>query len=391
MPEGLKDKVAIVGVGCTRFGENNSQSYEDLVVEAGLAAFADAGITADRVEAAWFGAYSPNNGRGKASVSLADSLRLYGIPITRVENFCATGTDAFRNASMAVASGMYDVVLVLGAEKLKDRPLRGLAREGPHPYQQEGLTAPGIFGLAATRYFHQFGLSREAGKEKLAQVAVKNHYNGARNAKAHFQMEVTPEQVLKAPMVCDPLGLFDCCPTTDGAAAAVICRADMARQFRADPVYLKGIGLRVFTGRPWNDSSFDYLGFPSTRAAADEAYRMAGIQDPAREIDLAEVHDCFTITEILNYEDLGFCRKGEGAAFISEGRSSLAGDMPVNTSGGLKSFGHPIGASGIRMIYEVVTQLRGQAGDRQVKNARQGLVHNLGGPGSVACVAVLGN
>ena len=165
----------------------------------------------------------------------------------------------------------------------------------------------------------------------------------------------------------------------------------MARQFRADPVYLKGIGLRVFTGRPWNDSSFDYLGFPSTRAAADEAYRMAGIQDPAREIDLAEVHDCFTITEILNYEDLGFCRKGEGAAFISEGRSSLAGDMPVNTSGGLKSFGHPIGASGIRMIYEVVTQLRGQAGDRQVKNARQGLVHNLGGPGSVACVAVLGN
>ena len=391
MPEGLKDKVAIIGVGCTKFGENNDLSYEDMVAEAGFAAFRDAGIEPSRIEAAWFGAYSPNNGRGKASVSLADSLRLYGIPITRVENFCATGTDAFRNAAMAVASGVYDVVLVLGAEKLKDRPLRGLAREGPHPYQQEGLTAPGIFGLAANRYFHDFGLSRDEGKQALAQVAVKNHYNGARNPKAHFQMEITPEQVLKAPMVCDPLGLFDCCPTTDGSAAAVLCRADLAKQFRPDPIYLKGIGLAVFTGRPWNDASFDYTGFPSTRTAAQQAYRMAGVADPVKEIDLAEVHDCFTITEILNYEDLGFCKKGEGQHFIAEGRSALSGDLPVNTSGGLKSFGHPIGASGVRMIYEVVTQLRGQGGARQVKDAELGLVHNLGGPGSVACVAVLGN
>lgn len=391
MPEGLKDKVAIIGVGCTKFGENNDLSYEDMVAEAGFAAFRDAGIEPGRIEAAWFGAYSPNNGRGKASVSLADSLRLYGIPITRVENFCATGTDAFRNAAMAIASGVYDVVLVLGAEKLKDRPLRGLAREGPHPYQQEGLTAPGIFGLAANRYFHDFGLSRDEGKQALAQVAVKNHYNGARNPKAHFQMEITPEQVLKAPMVCDPLGLFDCCPTTDGSAAAVLCRADLARQFRPDPIYLKGIGLAVFTGRPWNDASFDYTGFPSTRTAAAQAYKMAGVADPVKEIDLAEVHDCFTITEILNYEDLGFCKKGEGKHFIAEGRSSLAGDLPVNPSGGLKSFGHPIGASGVRMIYEVVTQLRGQGGARQVKDAELGLVHNLGGPGSVACVAVLGN
>lgn len=391
MPEGLKDKVAIIGVGCTKFGENNDLSYEDMVAEAGFAAFRDAGIEPARIEAAWFGAYSPNNGRGKASVSLADSLRLYGIPITRVENFCATGTDAFRNAAMAVASGVYDVVLVLGAEKLKDRPLRGLAREGPHPYQQEGLTAPGIFGLAANRYFHDFGLSRDEGKQALAQVAVKNHYNGARNPKAHFQMEITPEQVLKAPMVCDPLGLFDCCPTTDGSAAAVLCRADLAKQFRPDPIYLKGIGLAVFTGRPWNDASFDYTGFPSTRTAAQQAYKMAGVADPVKEIDLAEVHDCFTITEILNYEDLGFCKKGEGQHFVAEGRSSLAGDLPVNPSGGLKSFGHPIGASGVRMIYEVVTQLRGQGGARQVKDAELGLVHNLGGPGSVACVAVLGN
>lgn len=386
MPEGIRDKVAIIGAACTKFGDNFDQSYEDMVVEAAFGAFADAGIEPERVEAAWLGTYSPYAGRGKASVSLADALRLYGKPISRVENFCATGTDAFRNAAMAVASGMYDVVLVVGAEKLKDRPVRGLAREAAHPYMAEGLTAPGIFAMAANRYFHRFG----GGKPALAKVAVKNHYNGARNPKAHFQMEVSEEQVLNAPMVCDPLGLFDCCPTTDGAAAVVLSRADIARQFRDDYVLVKGLGLAVHTGRPWNEGDFEYVGFPSTRAAAAEAYQMSGIADPVKEIDLAEVHDCFTWTEISNYEDLGFCKKGEGVHFIGEGRSALSGDMPVNTSGGLKSFGHPIGASGVRMIYEVVTQLRGQAGARQVKDPELGLVHNLGGPGAVACVVVLG-
>jgi acetyl-CoA C-acetyltransferase len=382
----MKDKVAVIGVGCTKFGDLFDQSYEDMVVDAAKAAFSDAGIEADRIDAAWLGTYSPYGGHGKASVSLADSLRLYGKPITRVENFCATGTDAFRNAAMAVASGMHDVVLVLGAEKLKNRPSRGLTSEGEHPYQTEGLTAPGIFAMAATRYFHQF----HAGRESLAKVAVKNHENGAKNPKAHFQMQITEEQALKAPMVAWPFGLFDCCPTTDGAAAAILCRADMAKEFRDDYVLLKGMGLAVTSGRPWYDPSYDYVGFAATQNAAQAAYKMAGISDPVREIDLAEVHDCFTWTEITNYEDLGFCRKGEGAQFIAEGRSALSGDMPVNTSGGLKSFGHPIGASGVRMIYEVVTQLRGQAGTRQIKNAQLGLVHNLGGPGAVACVLVLG-
>jgi acetyl-CoA C-acetyltransferase len=387
MAQGIRDRVAVIGAGCTKFGDNFAQSYEDLVVEAAFEAFRDAKIEPERIEAAWLGTYSPYAGRGKASVSLADALRLYGKPITRVENFCATGTDAFRNAAMAVASGMYDVVLVLGAEKLKDRPIRGLAREAAHPYMADGLTAPGIFAMAANRYFHRYG----GGKPALAKVAVKNHANGSKNCKAHFQMEVTEEQVLGAPMVCDPLGLFDCCPTTDGAAAVVLCRADMARQFRSDYVLVKGLGLAVNTGRPWNQNDFEYVGFPSTQAAAHEAYRMAGIADPLKEIDLAEVHDCFTWTEISNYEDLGFCKKGEGIHFIGEGRSALSGDMPVNTSGGLKSFGHPIGASGVRMIYEVVTQLRQEAGARQVKDAELGLVHNLGGPGAVACVVVLGH
>jgi acetyl-CoA C-acetyltransferase len=382
----MKDKVAIIGVGCTKFGDQFDLSYEDMVADAANAAFADAGIEPERIDAAWLGTFSPYGGHGKASVGLADALRLYGKPITRVENFCATGTDAFRNAAMAVASGMYDVALVVGAEKLKNRPNRGLSSEGEHPYQTDGLTAPGIFAMAANRYFHQFNVGREA----LAKVAVKNHRNGARNPKAHFQMEVTEEQVLNAPMVSWPFGRFDCCPTTDGAAAAVICRADMARQFRPDYVLLKGLGLAVTSGRPWFDSSFEYVGFSATQTASQAAYKMAGISDPVREIDLAEVHDCFTWTEISNYEDLGFCRKGEGARFVADGRSALTGDLPVNTSGGLKSFGHPIGASGVRMIYEIVTQLRGQAGSRQIKDPELGLVHNLGGPGSVACVLVLG-
>jgi acetyl-CoA C-acetyltransferase len=203
-------------------------------------------------------------------------------------------------------------------------------------------------------------------------------------------MEVTEQKVLNAPIIAWPFGLYDCCPTTDGAAAAVLCRADLARRFRDDYVLVKGLGLSVTSGRPWYDPDFDYVGFPATRTASEEAYRMAGITDPVKEIDLAEVHDCFTWTEITNYEDLGLCPKGHGTDFIGEGRSALNGDLPVNPSGGLKSFGHPIGASGVRMIYEVVTQLRGQAGPRQVPKAELGLVHNLGGPGAVACVLVLG-
>ncbi|HKZ79877.1 MAG TPA: acetyl-CoA acetyltransferase [Pyrinomonadaceae bacterium] len=386
MTESIKDRVAIIGVGCTKFGDNFDLSYEEMAAEAAFLALKDAGIEIDRIGAAWLGTFSPGQGHGKASVSLADAIRLYNKPITRVENYCATGTDAFRNASMAVAAGIYDVALVLGVEKLKDRPARGLVSEGNHAYQHDGSTAPGVFALAATRYLDRFGVGRDA----LAKVAVKNHHNGCLNPKAHFQMEVTEEQVLKAPMVAYPFGLFDCCPTTDGAAAAIICRADMARRFRDDYVLVKGLGLAVTSGRPWFQPGYDYTGFEATNTAAQQAYQMAGIKDPLKELDLAEVHDCFTWTELSNYEDLGFCKKGEGAHFIGEGRSSLEGDLPVNTSGGLKSSGHPIGASGVRMIYEVTTQLRGQGGARQVRDPKLGLVHNLGGPGSVACVVVLG-
>jgi acetyl-CoA C-acetyltransferase len=382
----MKDKVAVIGVGCTHFGDNFHQSYEEMVVESAYAAFGDAGIEPDRVDAAWLSTYSPYGGNGKAAVSLAEPLRLYGKPITRVENYCAGGSDAFRNAAAAVAAGLHDVALVLGAEKLKDRPVRGLQNDGGHPYQNSGLTAPGLMAMAATRYLHEFGL----GREPLAKVAVKNHHHGTLNPKAHFRMEVTEQKVLDAPIIAWPFGLFDCCPTTDGAAAAVLCRADMAKSFRDDYVLLKGMGMSVQSGRPWNDPHCDYSSFLSTREAAAQAYRMAGITDPVKEIDVAEVHDCFTWTELTHYEDLGFCRRGEAPEMIREGRTRLGGDLPVNTSGGLKSCGHPIGASGVRMVYEIVTQLRGQAQARQVPDAELGLVHNLGGPGAIACVLVLG-
>jgi acetyl-CoA C-acetyltransferase len=379
----MKDRIAVVGVGCTKFGDRFERSYEDLICDAAFAAYDDAGIDPADIKAAYLGTYLPGAGGGKAAVSLADALRLYHRPITRVENYCATGTDAFRNACQAVASGTHDIVLVLGAEKLKDRGGRGIPRLG-HPLLGRGNTAPGLFALAANRYMHTYGLTRET----LAKVAVKNHRNGALNDKAHLRAEITVEQVLKAPIIAWPFGLLDCCPTTDGAAAAIVCRPELAARFKKPPVLLKGVGLAVETGRPYFDPTFDYLGFRSTQEAARQAYAMAGIAPT--DVDFAEVHDCFTWTEISNTEDLGFCPKGEGGKLVEEGRTALEGDIPINPSGGLKSFGHPIGASGVRMIYECVTQLRGEAGARQVRDPELGLAHNVGGPGAVSCVVVLG-
>jgi acetyl-CoA C-acetyltransferase len=269
-----------------------------------------------------------------------------------------------------VAAGVHDVVLVVGAGKLKDRGGRGLPRFGP-PLLARGNLPPG-FALAATRYMETFGV----GRETLAKVAVKNHKNGALNEKAHLRSEITVEQALKSPIIASPFGLFDCCPTTDGAAAAIVCRADLASKFKKPPIWVKGAALAVETGRPYFDPTFDYLGFPSTVKAAQAAYEMAGIGP--RDVSFAEVHDCFTWTEISNTEDLGFCKKGEGWKLAEEGRTARDGDIPINPSGGLKSFGHPIGASGVRMIYEVVTQLRGEAGARQVKSP-VGIAHNVGG------------
>jgi len=382
MAESIKDKVAIIGMGCTKFGENWEWSVEDMVVDAVYEAYADAGIGPEAIEAAWVGtAYS-----GAGGSLLGDIIKLHDIPITRVENFCATGMEAFRNACYAVAAGVYDTVLAVGVEKLKDSGLQGLPDSMPRPVLGVGRTAPGSFALIASRYFAKYGI----GKETLAKIAVKNHRHGALNPKAHFQREITIEQVLKAPIIAWPLGLFDCCPTTDGAAAAIITRQNLAPKVRPDYIPVKALALSVSSMWPQFRPGFDYLGFSANVTAAQSAYQQAGIKDPLKELDLAEVHDCFTITELIIYEDLGFCPRGEAKRFIDDGVFELSGELPVNTDGGLKSFGHPIGASGLRMIYEVYKQLQGKAGPRQVKNPKLGLAHNLGGTPQVCCITILG-
>ncbi len=375
----LKNKVAVIGVGCTAFGELYEQSAEDLITAAVNEALGDARLEPQRIEAAWVGTVMSQLG-GDA---LGDALQLHGRPITRVQNYCASGMDAFRNACLAIAAGACEIALAVGFEKMRDG---GLNRPGRvHPVVDYGERAPHIFALAANRYFKKHGAS----KATLAKVAVKNHHHGTLSPKAHLRMEVTEETVLKAPLIYSPLGLFDCCPTTDGAAAVLLCRADLASQLCDHPIYVKAVELAVVSGQPYYKPSFDYLSFAATRTAAARAYANAGVT--ARDIDFAEVHDCFTITEIINYEDLDFCAPGEGGRFVEEGHAALGGALPVNPSGGLKSFGHPIGATGVRMIYELTQQLRHQAGARQVKDAEIGLAHNLGGPAAVSCVSILGN
>jgi acetyl-CoA C-acetyltransferase len=354
---------------------------------------ADAGIESRQLQAAWLGCYEPflYGFEGNSGTFVSDPLNLFPIPVTRVAAYCATGIEAVRNAALAVASGEYDLVLAIGAEKMREVPSRGSlvaqAVNRGHPVLAKGRTAPGMFALLATRYFKEYGASEEA----LGAVATKNHYHGSLNPKAHFQKEITPEMHAKAPKVAEPLGLFDCCPTTDGAAAAILTRAELAPKFTDRYSIIRGIAYAVTAGY-WNtqfDPSWNFTSFRATREAAKAAYHMAGINNPAREIKVAECHDCFTITEIVNYEDLGFFEPGTGWRAVQAGETRLGGSLPVNTSGGLKSCGHPIGSSGIRMINNVHDQLLGRAGKMQVAGANMGLAHNLGGPGSVSAVAVL--
>ena len=390
---GLGGQVAIIGTGVIKFGENFHQSLPDMVVEAVSLALSDAKIESKRIQAAWFGCYEPllYGFDGNSGTFVADPLNLSPIPVTRVAAYCATGIEAVRNAALAVASGAYDLVLAVGAEKMREVPSRGSlvaqAVQRGHPVIAKGRTAPGMFALLATRYFKEYG----ANEESLAHVALKNHYHGSLNPKAHFQKEITMEQHQKAPKVAEPLGLFDCCPTTDGAAACILTRADLAPKFTDKYSIIRGVAFAVTAGY-WNaqfDPSWNFTSFRSTKEAAAAAYKMAGVSDPAREIKVAEVHDCFTITEIVNYEDLGFAKPGEGHEFAKAGVTKLGGDLPVNTSGGLKSCGHPIGASGVRMVSNIHDQLLGRAGKMQVEGATMGLAHNVGGPGAVAAVCVL--
>ena len=390
--ESIKDKVAIVGMGCSKFGERWDASLDDLSIESTYEAYEDAGIDPKDIQACWYGTVTqPLLGDG--STQLARPLKLHGIPMTRVEGWCITGHDALRNACFAVACGMYDLVLVLGTEKLKDTGFPGLGTgRGMGPVLETRRTAPGSFGMIATRYFYAHGLSPEEGKRTIGKIAVKNHYNGSMCPKAHFHNKITLEQVLEAPIIAWPLGLFDCCGNSDGSAAAIIVPAGQAKKYRDDPIYIKGIGSAHSALLPQNRPSFDWLHFEEVINSAHQAYEQAGITNPREQIDVAVVHDCFTSTEMLLYENLGFSPEGKAKEDIDSGFFELSGELPVNTDGGLKCFGHPVGASGLRMTYEVYKQIQGKAQlpERQLKNVRLGLSNTFGGPPQAAAVAILG-
>ena len=382
MTQGIRDKVAIVGVGCCKFGENWHQSPEDMIVEAAYEAYADAGLEdpQKQIDAVFCGSVYPS--RGTAEV--AESLKLFDRPVSLVQNYCATGTDAFRYGVAAVASGMHDTVLVVGYDKPKDR---GVSGPSIHMNTARGLpmTPAGWFSLCCARYFETYG----AGREDLAKIAVKNHHNGTLAPKSMLKKEITVEDVMNARMISWPFTLYDCAAQSDGAAATIITRKSLAKTFRTDPVYVKGVSIAL-SANPQSDPSFDFLAWKPTLAAARDVYKQAGITTPMKEIHLAQVHDCFTMTELLTYEDLGFIAKGSASEHITSGTFELSGELPVNTDGGLKTFGHPTGATGVRMIYENVLQLQGRAGERQVAGATMALSHNLGGAPQTCGLAILG-
>ena len=384
--------VAVIGAGMIQFGERFDLSYEDMIVGAYRACLesVDKGIDEERIEAAWLGTCAGSLIRQETvtGAALAEPIRFFPRPVTRVENACCTGSDAVRNAAFAIAAGVYDVVLVVGAEKMRDIPSRdSLIRQTSVMFHEwwapRGATAPNRFGQFGTAHMEAFGTERK----HMAMIAEKNHYHGSLNPHSYFQREVSCEQVLAAPIVSWPLGLLDCCPTTDGAAAVVMCRADLADQFSDNPIYILGSGLA--TDPLISSWKSGFTAFPATTVAAEAAYRMAGIGPD--DVDLAEVHDCFTITELITYEDLGFCEKGAGKDWLEERGPMLGGEKPVNTSGGLKAKGHPIGATGVSQVVELWEQLRGEAGGRQVDGAQIGLTHNMGGIGTVVLVNIFGS
>jgi acetyl-CoA C-acetyltransferase len=386
------NRVAVVGAGLIKFGELFEQSYEQMASDAFSAAVdsVDAGFEPTQVEAAIVATQRGTlwGQEGIGGNTIPSAIGLNGIPCTRVENACPSGSDAFRIGAMAVASGVHDVVLVIGVEKMRDKSteegLLSRAASG-HPIFTRGETAPVLFAPFATRHMHEFGTTREM----LASVAVKNHHNGALCPYAHFQNEITIEDVLASVPVCHPLHLLDCCPQTDGAAAVLLVNAERAEQFTSKPVYVAGFG--VATDHPYLHEKTSYTSLKATGMAAERAYAMAGIEPS--QVDMAEVHDCFTITEILDSEDLGFVDKGKGGVASLDGETSLTGRIPINTSGGLLAKGHPIGATGVAQLTECWWQLRGEAEARQVE-MRNGyaLQHNVGGRGSgVSVVNILTN
>jgi acetyl-CoA C-acetyltransferase len=379
-------RVAIVGAGMTPFREHFALGIKDLLpmAFAECAASVDKGLTKTDVQAAWFGALGTTD--GFPSGILADTLGLPDLPDTRVENSCATGNDAVRNALFGVASGAVDVALVIGADKLRETATKDMlwaweetARDMAWDYPL-GLVAPAGFALHVRRYLHESPATRE----HLAMVAVKNHRHGVSNPRARLRFEITMQQALEAPMVASPFGVYDCAPQSDGAAALVLAAEDVVDRFTDRPVWIRGVGLGL--DAVMHQHKRDMTTFPATLRAAKQAFAMAGLTPS--DIDVAEVHDYFTGVEMISYEDLGFAERFEAHKLLEAEVTSVGGALPVNPSGGLKSKGHPPGATGVAQCVELFEQLRGTAVN-QVDGARIGLAHNIGGPTAVAAVTIV--
>jgi acetyl-CoA C-acetyltransferase len=388
---GIKDRVAIVGMGCTAFGERFDTGLDDLIIDASNQAFGAAGVDKDTVDAYWFGTAQS----GMSGMALAKPLQLEGKPVTRIENYCATGSEALRQAAYAVASGAYDMAMAVGAEKVKDSGYAGL---NAFPIPSDGtartLTAAAMFSMVAPAYAKRYGVDETEMKDVLARIAWKNHFNGARNPRAQFRREMSMETICASPRVAGPLGILDCAGVADGAAAAIVVRAEDAGRYTDQPLYVKALSMVAGNGSGLIDPSYDYTHFPEVEATAADAYAQAGITDPRHELAMAEVHDCFTPTELVLMEDLGFAERGTAWKEELAGTFDLGAELPVNPDGGLKAFGHPVGASGLRMLFECWLQLRGEAPEeRRIGNDRPlALTHNLGGyPGEmVSFVSIVG-
>jgi acetyl-CoA C-acetyltransferase len=381
-------KVALIGAGMTKFGEHWEHGFREMVVEAGTKALEDAGIHGDKIDAGYVGTMASGRLIGQEHIGglLADHMGLNPIPITRVEGACASGSLALRQGIMAVASGYHDIVVVGGVEKMTDLGVNAVSDILGGAGDQEwelffGATFPAIYALMARCHMKDFGTT----KEMMASVAVKNHKNGAKNKYAQFPREITMETVMNSKLIADPLGVFDCSPITDGAAAVVLAPLDMAHSFKKKPVEVLASAQASDTIALHSRSSL--TGLNATKVASEKAYKTANLKP--KDMQFAEVHDCFTIAEIMATEDLGFFKKGKGGFAALEGLTSLSGEIPINTSGGLKACGHPVGATGVKQAVEAVWQLRGEAEGRQIKDAHVGLTHNVGGSGATSVVHIL--
>ena len=379
---GIRDRVAIVGMGCTPFGELWDKSVDDLLTDATVECVDSAGISLDDVDAFWLGTM----GSGLSGLTLSRPLKIDYKPVTHVENFCATGSEAYRNACYAVASGAYDLAMAVGVEKLKDSGysgLTGIRQVGDGTLA--GLSSPAAFSFLVPAYAHKYGVDPDE----------LNHRNGAVNPRAQFRKEVSMEKIASSPLVAGELGVFDCSGVSDGAAAVVVCRAEDAHRYTDTPLYVKGLSLVAGPAAGIIDPDYDYTSFEEVVRSAADAYHQAGITDPRAQLAMAEVHDCFTPTELVLMEDLGFAERGTAWKEVMAGTFDRDGELPVNPDGGLKSFGHPIGASGLRMLFECWLQLRGKAPpERQIAGVGEGgrtlgLTHNLGG-GPGECVSFVG-